>query len=79
MNRQFAMCVLNQGYEVSLEKGNVYPLVSDASSVSQSMVRVVEESGEDYLFPKACSGYGFEHNRSSLACEIIVAISNCWM
>ena len=52
MKHQFAICVSNIGYEVSLEKWKVYPLVLDELSASQGMVRVVDESEEDYLFPE---------------------------
>ena len=54
MKHQFAICVSNLGYEVSLEKWKVYPLISEKSLTSQGMVRAVDESGEDYLFPEDC-------------------------
>jgi hypothetical protein len=48
---QFLICVNNDGYPVSLERGKVYRLVADSSAAAKGMVRVVDESGEDYLYP----------------------------
>jgi hypothetical protein len=49
---KFAICVKNDGYEVSLEIRKVYELLQDSVADSHGMLRVVDESGEDYLFPK---------------------------
>jgi hypothetical protein len=48
---RFAICVRNAGVPASLELRKVYRLVVDAAAASQSLVRVVDESGEDYLYP----------------------------
>ena len=47
--RQFAVCVDNSGYEASLERNKIY-VVSDKNAESDTDIRVVDESGEDYLF-----------------------------
>jgi hypothetical protein len=47
---RFAVCVRNKGYEVSLERNKIYALVPDAEAEREGDVRVVDESGEDYLY-----------------------------
>ena len=47
---RFAICVRNTGYPVSLELGKVYPVIADEDAAEDGMIRVVDESGEDYLF-----------------------------
>lgn len=44
------MCLKNDGYRASLELGKLYEVLSDAFASENGMVRVVDESGEDYLF-----------------------------
>ena len=48
---RFAICVRNTGVPGSLELRKVYRLVADAAAASQGLVRVVDESGEDDLYP----------------------------
>ena len=48
------VCVDNDGYEASLERRKIYSAIADSSAARVGMVRVVDESGEDYLFPKEC-------------------------
>ena len=48
---RYVICVRNQGYLASLEKRKIYQTVPDAENEGQGLVRVVDESGEDYLFP----------------------------
>jgi hypothetical protein len=47
----YLVCVRNQGYEVSLEARKIYEVLPDEEAAQQGMVRVLDESGEDYLFP----------------------------
>lgn len=49
--RQFVVCVRNEGYAVSLELRKIYVAIPDAAASARGQVRVVDESGEDYLFP----------------------------
>ncbi len=49
---QFAICVSNDGYPASLELRKVYRLVADPLAATRHFVRVVDESGEDYLYPE---------------------------
>lgn len=46
-----AVCVDNTGYEMSLERRKVYAVLPDEDAAKHNYVRVVDETGEDYLFP----------------------------
>ena len=48
---QFVVCLKNNGYEASLEPRKIYQMLSDEEAESHKMIRVIDESGEDYLFP----------------------------
>jgi len=48
--RRFAVCVNNDGYEASLERNKIYVVVPDTAAERSGDIRVVDESGEDYLF-----------------------------
>jgi hypothetical protein len=50
--RNFVLCIENQDCD-DLEKGKVYQLVFDNSAAEEGYVRVVDESGEDYLYPES--------------------------
>ncbi|MHB0972460.1 MAG: hypothetical protein ACYC7A_22240 [Thermoanaerobaculia bacterium] len=47
----FAVCVRNTGNEASLELRKLYEVVADPDAEKDGMLRVLDESGEDYLFP----------------------------
>ncbi|NOH03648.1 MAG: hypothetical protein HND47_17645 [Chloroflexi bacterium] len=48
---QFVVCLKNNGYEASLEPRKIYQVLPDKEAESHKMIRVIDESGEDYLFP----------------------------
>jgi hypothetical protein len=48
---RYFICVKNEGYAASLQVRTVYPGVTDPGAESHGMLRIVDESGEDYLFP----------------------------
>jgi hypothetical protein len=48
--RRFAVCVRNQGYEASLERNKIYTVLPDEEAERDGDLRVIDESGEDYLF-----------------------------
>ena len=48
--REFAVCVRNEGYEASLERNKIYAIQPDADAERDGDLRVIDESGEDYLF-----------------------------
>jgi hypothetical protein len=50
--KQLVICVENTGYAASLEKRKIYVALRDAAAEKHGMMRIVDESGEDYLFPK---------------------------
>ena len=50
--KQFAICVKNDGYEVSLERRKIYQMLPDPEAAKHGDVRIIDESGEDYLYPK---------------------------
>ena len=47
----FVVCVCNDGYPASLELHKIYRVVADADAEASGEIRVVDESGEDYLYP----------------------------
>ena len=47
---QFALCLDNEGYPASLERGKVYRVIPDAEGAAHGYVRIIDESGEDYAF-----------------------------
>jgi hypothetical protein len=49
---RFVLCVRNTDYPASLELRKVYWLLSDGQAAKHRQVRVVDESGEDYLYPE---------------------------
>jgi len=51
--KQLVVCVDNDGYAVSLEKRKIYVALRDAAAEKLNMLRIVDESGDDYLYPKA--------------------------
>ncbi|MFH1342153.1 MAG: hypothetical protein ABIL01_13280 [Pseudomonadota bacterium] len=51
--KQLVVCIENDGYAVSLEKRKIYVALRDAAAEKHNMLRIVDESGEDYLYSKA--------------------------
>jgi hypothetical protein len=49
---RFAICIQNGDYASALELRKVYEVLEDAAADSHDMVRVIDESGEDYLYPR---------------------------
>ena len=50
--KHFVICVRNEGYPASLEIRKIYEVVPDTTSGEHGLVRVIDESGEDYLYPE---------------------------
>ena len=50
---KFAVCVRNDGYPASLELRKIYRVLGDKKAAKHDLVRVVDESGEDYLYPES--------------------------
>ena len=47
---KFAVCLNNEGYEASLEVGKIYRVIPDETAEINGLIRVIDESGEDYAF-----------------------------
>jgi hypothetical protein len=47
----FVVCLKNSEYAASLEVRKLYPFVDDQQAEANDLIRVVDESGEDYLYP----------------------------
>ena len=50
-SRRYAVCVRNEGNEASLERNKLYVLLPDRRAEADGLVRVIDEDGEDYLYP----------------------------
>ena len=48
---RFVVCIDNTGYPASLELHKIYRILADADAARDGDVRIVDESGEDYLYP----------------------------
>ena len=48
--RKFVVCLRNSGYEASLERNKIYAVLPDRTAERDGDLRIVDESGEDYLF-----------------------------
>ena len=51
--KQFVVCLNNEGYEVSLERRKIYRVLSDPEAGKHRQIRVIDESGDDYLYPQS--------------------------
>jgi hypothetical protein len=51
-SRQLVVCVNNEGYLASLEKRKLYISLRDTAAEKHGLLRVIDESGDDYLYPK---------------------------
>jgi hypothetical protein len=47
----YVVCIENSGYPASLERRKIYVKIPDKKAEKDGFVRVVDESGDDYLFP----------------------------
>jgi|WetSurMetagenome_2_1015567.scaffolds.fasta_scaffold1904614_1 hypothetical protein len=48
---KFVVCLKNEGYSASLEPRKIYRNLPDSEAAAHSLIRVIDESGEDYLYP----------------------------
>ena len=47
---RFAVCIKNAGYAASLELRKLYEVIEDSEAEKDDMIRIIDESGEDYLY-----------------------------
>jgi hypothetical protein len=52
-SKQLVVCVSNDGYPAALEKRKLYEMLRDPAAEKEGLLRIVDESGDDYLYPKA--------------------------
>jgi hypothetical protein len=50
--KQLVVCVKNEGYAASIEKRKLYVMLRDTAAEKRGLLRIADESGEDYLYPK---------------------------
>ena len=50
--KHFVVCIRNDEYEGALELRKIYEVLEDPSAAPHDLVRIVDESGEDYLYPR---------------------------
>ena len=50
---QFVVCLSNKAHPASLELHKIYIVVRDTAAAKLGLLRVIDESGEDYLYPKS--------------------------
>ena len=49
---EFVICVVNNGYAASLEVRKIYGVIPDKKATTLHQIRVIDESGEGYLYPE---------------------------
>jgi hypothetical protein len=52
VSNQLVVCIKNDGYPASLEKRKIYVMIRDADAEKHRLMRVIDESGEAYLYPR---------------------------
>jgi hypothetical protein len=50
---RFAICIVNTDYPAALEVRKIYQVLPDADAAQHQYLRIIDESGEDYLYPAA--------------------------
>ncbi len=53
-NPKFVICIENSEYPASLEIRKIYQAMPDSDASKIGHLRIIDESGEDYLYPQAC-------------------------
>jgi hypothetical protein len=51
--KQLVVCIKNDGYPASLETRKIYVTLADPAGEKHGLLRIIDESGDDYLYPKA--------------------------
>ncbi len=51
MSKHLVICVKNEGYPVALERRKVYVSLPDPSGERNGLMRIIDESGDDFLYP----------------------------
>jgi hypothetical protein len=51
LKTQFVICIKNDDYPASLELRKIYKVIPDTHAAKHHYIRIIDESGEDYLYP----------------------------
>ena len=51
-SRSIVVCLDNEGYAASLERRKIYVALPDEAAAKHGLLRIIDESGEDYLYPR---------------------------
>ena len=51
-SRRWVLCLNNDGYPASLERRKLYQTVSDRAAGQKGLIGVIDESGDDYVYPE---------------------------
>jgi hypothetical protein len=51
-HQQFVICIQNGDYPASLEVRKIYRVIPDPAAATHRFLRIIDESGEDYLYPE---------------------------
>ena len=51
--KHFVVCIDNSDYPASLELRKIYEVLPDAKAAKHDQIRIIDESGDDYLYPKS--------------------------
>ena len=52
-SKQLVVCIDNDAFQASLERRKIYVAIPDRSAEAHDLIRIVDESGDDYLYPRA--------------------------
>jgi hypothetical protein len=52
MTHRLVICIRNTGHRASLERRKIYEVIPDPDAEKYNQIRVIDESGKDYLYPR---------------------------
>jgi hypothetical protein len=51
ISKEFVVCISNEDYPAALELHKIYRLIPDENAEAEGDIRIIDESGEDYIYP----------------------------
>ena len=54
MDTKKVICINSEGYEISLRAQKTYRTIPDQDAEQHGLIRIIDETGEDYLYPASC-------------------------
>jgi len=70
----FVICLKNEGYKTYLERQKIYRILHDPEVEKDGDLRIVDESGEDYLYPNPLFSRGFVARRHRGPCPEVIEV-----